>query len=663
MFWQPLSLVLRVFGLLWWLGSGIMEILRKFGSFEPSSYAYLLFAVLTAWLARCASRNLRWSEMEWVALALSPTLLFAACLSFFYGLQPLSGWGLLAWPLAVVLAYVLLFQQERRCEQQLSLAWLLGPLHALMFWTVCLVAGLQFHGFVGTHVPEGIWQWSSWVFTGALLLLALIHIAPRFAWPFRRFRPHYLTLGAAPVALLLLIWAFMGLASNGNPEPLRYIPFLNPVELCQLLVFATLVSWVRANKEPFAALPRINAGAFPTWLIACATALLFLMLNTALLRTLHQYTGLNYHVGAVIAELGAQLYFVALWIVFAAASMLLLKRVSASQQRVLLVIIPLLLPLLWLWNIFSNFSADSSKWGVFPLLNPFDLAQAGIVVLSVFILLRLRAMDGKPAQYLAVLPAVIGGGCFIWLNAMLLRTLHHHLGVPYEIEAVIIDLGVQLYFVALWLVFATAGMLLLRRMDASRQRVLIPIILLMLSLLWFWSVFSNFSADSSRWGNLPLLNPFDLAQAGIVALSLFVLIRLRAMDGKLAPFLAILPAVIGGGCFIWLNAMLLRTLHHHWSKIPYNFDAFYASTTAQAALSLLWGFLALILMVWAVRRAQRVLWFIGITLLAATVGKLIFVELARIGGIARIISFIGVGVLLLLIGYLAPLPPKKKEDV
>ncbi|MGE4511477.1 MAG: DUF2339 domain-containing protein [Sulfurimonadaceae bacterium] len=38
------------------------------------------------------------------------------------------------------------------------------------------------------------------------------------------------------------------------------------------------------------------------------------------------------------------------------------------------------------------------------------------------------------------------------------------------------------------------------------------------------------------------------------------------------------------------------------------------------------------------------------------------VELAKSGSIERIVSFIVVGVLLLLIGYFAPLPPKEKGE-
>ena len=43
------------------------------------------------------------------------------------------------------------------------------------------------------------------------------------------------------------------------------------------------------------------------------------------------------------------------------------------------------------------------------------------------------------------------------------------------------------------------------------------------------------------------------------------------------------------------------------------------------------------------------------------VAKLLFVELGNRGGLERIVSFIGVGVLLLVVGYFAPLPPRRIE--
>ena len=39
--------------------------------------------------------------------------------------------------------------------------------------------------------------------------------------------------------------------------------------------------------------------------------------------------------------------------------------------------------------------------------------------------------------------------------------------------------------------------------------------------------------------------------------------------------------------------------------------------------------------------------------------KLLLVDLSGSGGVTRIVSFIGVGVLMLVIGYVAPLPAKE----
>jgi uncharacterized membrane protein len=37
--------------------------------------------------------------------------------------------------------------------------------------------------------------------------------------------------------------------------------------------------------------------------------------------------------------------------------------------------------------------------------------------------------------------------------------------------------------------------------------------------------------------------------------------------------------------------------------------------------------------------------------------KLFLVDLSRIGSIERIVSFVGVGLLMLIVGYLSPIPP------
>jgi uncharacterized membrane protein len=48
--------------------------------------------------------------------------------------------------------------------------------------------------------------------------------------------------------------------------------------------------------------------------------------------------------------------------------------------------------------------------------------------------------------------------------------------------------------------------------------------------------------------------------------------------------------------------------------------------------------------------------------MVVVVAKLFLVDLSNVGTIARIMSFLTVGALLLVTGYLAPLPPRKVTE-
>jgi uncharacterized membrane protein len=115
--------------------------------------------------------------------------------------------------------------------------------------------------------------------------------------------------------------------------------------------------------------------------------------------------------------------------------------------------------------------------------------------------------------------------------------------------------------------------------------------------------------------------------------------------------------VAGATAFVWLNGILLRTLHH-WAGVRYDFDAMMDSLLVQAAMSLFWTVLAFALMLVARRLRRRILWMIGAALMGVVVVKLFVSDLSHLSGITRIASFLGVGVLMMLMGYFVPLPPK-----
>jgi uncharacterized membrane protein len=73
-----------------------------------------------------------------------------------------------------------------------------------------------------------------------------------------------------------------------------------------------------------------------------------------------------------------------------------------------------------------------------------------------------------------------------------------------------------------------------------------------------------------------------------------------------------------------------------------------------------WGIAGLAAMLVGTRTARRLVWMAGATLMAVVVAKLFLVDLGNTGTLARVVSFLGVGVLLLVVGYFAPVPPRAR---
>ncbi len=162
---------------------------------------------------------------------------------------------------------------------------------------------------------------------------------------------------------------------------------------------------------------------------------------------------------------------------------------------------------------------------------------------------------------------------------------------------------------------------------------------------------------------IPLLNPTDLTLA--LALGAMVFWQ-RALTGA-AP----LPGgtislsyaqkwvALGGLAFVAINTVWLRVAHHFFG-VTWDAGALFGSFVVQTGYAILWTVLALSLMMIAGRRKQRTLWLVGASLLGVVVVKLLLIDLSNAGGAERIIAFIVVGVLMLVVGYFAPLPPKTK---
>jgi uncharacterized membrane protein len=157
---------------------------------------------------------------------------------------------------------------------------------------------------------------------------------------------------------------------------------------------------------------------------------------------------------------------------------------------------------------------------------------------------------------------------------------------------------------------------------------------------------------------VPLANPLDLTS--IFALLLCVA-GYRMRQDALLPYRPQLLAVGALLAYAWFNLALLRTVSHYVG-VPYYFDDMFASQFVQAMLSLVWSVTALLLMRHAARKQERKLWIVGAVLLGIVVAKLFLVDLSNVGGVERIVSFLGVGALMVGIGYIAPYPSSRPGD-
>ena len=189
-------------------------------------------------------------------------------------------------------------------------------------------------------------------------------------------------------------------------------------------------------------------------------------------------------------------------------------------------------------------------------------------------------------------------------------------------------------------------------------RVLAALPLAVLMLGWFWlaNMFSDGTAKPMPY--VPLISPLDLGLL-FALLGVYLWSRSVALQ-RGAQVTLIAQAVVGASLFAFFTALVMRTAHH-WSGVPFHLDALLESMRVQAGLSIIWTLIALGLMIGGHLRHRREVWLVGAVLIAVVVAKLFFVELSNRGGLARIVSFIGVGGLLLVVGYFAPLPPKRAE--
>lgn len=175
---------------------------------------------------------------------------------------------------------------------------------------------------------------------------------------------------------------------------------------------------------------------------------------------------------------------------------------------------------------------------------------------------------------------------------------------------------------------------------------------ILVPMTFIWSLSANFSLDGQLLGvYLPLLNPLDLTLISILLYQSYVALKVNTN------YRTIVLVICGVGAFVTVSSMLVRGFASVWGTPTWEHGAWSVSMV-QTGLTILWTVIAMVLMFLANKKAIRLVWFAGIALLTIVVAKLVLIDMSNTSAVLRVVSFIGAGLLMLVIGYLAPLPPK-----
>ncbi len=187
--------------------------------------------------------------------------------------------------------------------------------------------------------------------------------------------------------------------------------------------------------------------------------------------------------------------------------------------------------------------------------------------------------------------------------------------------------------------------------------------LLLVAILWAFG--TNFAGEGATrpLPYLPLINPVDLT-IGLIAISASVwLIRLPVIDStqRLAGYRDAIRGIAATLAFCWLNAVIARGVVQ-WGGVAHDAEALWDSSILHVCLSITWTLVGLAGMWLSTRRGLREPWMVFACLLGVTVIKLFIVDLSQLTTPAKIGTFLVVGLLLLVVGYLSPVPPDARSD-
>ena len=171
----------------------------------------------------------------------------------------------------------------------------------------------------------------------------------------------------------------------------------------------------------------------------------------------------------------------------------------------------------------------------------------------------------------------------------------------------------------------------------------------LLACAWVIGLFLEGSSSPIMY--VPILNPLELSLLAVLAL----------FGGYIRQEKPDMEAVLKLWPYVGFAFITMATLRgvHHLNNVPWNVGIL-NSGMAQASLTIVWSLIGVSGLILGSRRGDRKQWMSGALLMGVVLIKLVLVDRTYMANIPGIVSCLAVGLLLVVVGYFAPQPPKQK---
>lgn len=325
---QALIPILFIFGNLWWIIGGYLEIEYYLPAWWyasstptlplavfPAMYVKnLSTAFVSAGLLLCSifGRKLNWHYLTKISFTGIAFMAFLFLRIFFENTHPFAYAGYIVWPVAFACYYYVLKKNEDTPEAHTAF---IKYGHASALWLLVLVGAWEMEWTVSQFTQGGTaWAIASSAFVPLSISALILMKSKKIPWPVVAYYNNYVFLGLSPVLALTWIWAlFSTFYFSGNSQPLMYIPIANPLEAAQLFFMIILPIWLFELQK----IKHIDKTHI--WIALAGTY--FLWLNGVLLRAIHHFTGITFTISSLLSSPLVQMSLSIYWSIIGIALM------------------------------------------------------------------------------------------------------------------------------------------------------------------------------------------------------------------------------------------------------------------------------------------------------------------------------------------------------